>query len=390
MVIEKLLGKIILAAVFLFSCQALCAQQAGYYVDYSDNKPRLVQRFVWDREEYALYYEVLIYADSGGYREYLKETTEDNFLLVSLPPGRYRYSVTPYDLLEIRGETSEWKEFEVLPAFQPALESFTPQAFYLDQRIERELHIYGANLLEESDIYLQSSTDFLYPDRVIIANNGSVTLFFDDMKLVPGDYDIHVRNPGGLNAQLGEFVIGYRKPMDFFLKLSWSPLIPIYGYMKEIMGSNVYFAGMTFSFETISSVRGNFNGGLELAASVNFLKSAVSLQTGNEDFQTGFLGAETEALLVSFDLNFALQRRFNRGRMAFTFRFGVGAVAMSGFRNYEQNDINDIIVQLNLGADYIVMLYKNFNIEAGVDFNNYISSISSGILKPRLGVVWQF
>jgi len=386
MEIKNMPGKLIIAAVFLFLCQALCAQEAGYYVDYIDGKPKFTQRLVWEGEEHALYYEVLIYVDNNGYREYSKNTTEDDLLLVSLPPGKYRYSVTPYDLLGISGEASEWKEFEVLPAFQPVLSGFTPEVFYLDRNLERVITISGDNFLEESEIFLFSNTDFLYPDEVTIVSGKSATLHFDDRKLVPGSYDIYITNPGGLSAQSGTFTIGYRKPLDFFLKLSWNPLIPVYGYMNEIIGPNVYLAGASLSFEAVSSKRGNFNGGLEMSVSFNYLNPAISIKTTEEYYPVS--QADAEIFLTTFDLNIVLQRRFNLGQMALTFRFGVGVgTVSSSLGNYEEGDI---LIQLNLNATYLVRLYRDIYLEAGLDFCNHMSPVFSGLIKPRLGVVWQF
>ena len=388
MEIKKAYGKIILIVVFLLLCQALCAQEEeGYYVEYNDDKPKFIQRLVWEMEEYVLYYEVLIYVFDNGYKEYSRNTTEDDLLLVSLPPGRYRYSVTPYDLLGIRCVSSEWKEFEVLPAFQPVLDSFTPEVFYLDRNSERVIQISGDNFLEDSEIYLQSDTDLIYPDRVVIDGGKSASLFFDDMKLIQGSFDIYILNPGGLSAQSGKFIVDYRKPLDFFLKLSWNPLIPVSGYMSEVMGQDACLAGASLSFEAVSSKRGNFNGGLGLAVSFAYFNPDMSLQTGNEDYQTGFLDAGIGFLLTSFDLNIVLQRRFNRDRMAFTFRFGFGVAALSYLENYEQDDI---IIQVNLGVDYLVRLYRNLYLEAGLDLSSHVSPVSSGIIKPRLGLVLQF
>jgi len=378
---------LIITAFFLLICHALCAQQAGYFVDYSDGNPRFVQRLLWDSEEYVLYYEVLILVDDNGYREYLKETTEDNLLLVSLPPGKYRYSVTPYDLLEIRGETSEWKEFEILPAFQPVIESFSPAAFYLDKHQDRVLYITGTNLFKESEFYLQGITGLIYPDKATVSNDRRVSLVFDDWKLIPGNYDVFVMNPGGLSTFLGDFLVGYRKPLDFFLKLSYAPVIPVYGYLESLMGMDVFPVGLSFSFQAISSKRGNFNGGLELAASVFFMNYEEPSQFGVDDLTVNFLNFGTGVLFTSFDLNFAFQRRFLKGRTAFTFRFGLGAVFVKGLEEYEKNSIT---MQLNLGADFIFRIYKNFNLEAGVDLNNHFAPFFSGILKPKLGVVLQF
>ena len=384
MEIKKNPKKIILIVIFFLLCQALFAQEAEYYVEYSDDKPVFYQRLSWEREEYALNYEVLIEVFDNEYREYSRETAKDDFILVSLPHGKYRYSVTPYDLLGNRGESSGWKEFEVLPAYQPAISSFTPDFFHLDRNTERVIQISGTNFLEESEIYLQNVSGSLYPEEIKIISNERADLYFDDWELIPGSYDIYVKNPGGVSTSSGRFFIGYRKFLDFFLKPAWTPVIPIYGPMKELIGPNVYLAGLSFSFEAISSRRGSFNGGLELAASAVYLDPALSIQTGDENYQKDYI--EGGLLLASFDLNIALQRRFNRNRMALTFRFGLGAVTINHFDNSEENEI---IIGLNLGVNFIVRLIDNFYIEAGVDLINQMTSEPSGILRPRLGVAWQ-
>jgi len=380
-------------AVFLLLSYALCAQEEGYYVDYSDGSPRFIQRLEWDSVDFVLHYEVLIYVNANGYKEYSKDTTEDNFLLVSLPPGKYRYSVTPYDLLGIQGETSQWIEFEVLTAYQPVIESFAPQVFFLDKNRERVLQISGDNLFAESEIFLQGGLGIkLYPEKITIANNRRAMLVFDDMELVRGSYNIHVINPGGLSAQLGAFEINYGKPLDFFLKLSWSPAIPVFGYLNDVLGPSILPGGLSFSFQAISSVRGNFNGGLELAASVLFLEPVISLQSDSEqpgaDYMMDSTNDGTETFFTSFDVNIVLQRRFSRRRMAFSFRFGVGGVFLNNnFASFEQNDI---IIQLNLGVDFLLRLYRDLCMEIGVDLNNHISPFPSNIIRPKLGVVWQF
>ena len=382
--IKKIPAMIIISAVFLLACRTLCAQEAGYYFDYSDDGPIFFQRLVWDSDEYALYYEVLIYDYNNEYKEY---RTEDNMLSVSLRPGKYKYCVTPYDLLGNRGETSEW-EFDILPAFQPFLERFSPDAFYLDQNYERVLRVTGDNFLEGSDFYLQSETDFLYPEKIIIIDDKTASLVFDDRKLIPGNYDIYVINPGGLDARLGEFIVGYRKPLDIFLKTAWAPFIPVSGYLSDVMEPGVFLNGYSLSVEMISSIRGEVNGGMELASSVVFLNPLKSFETGDENYPVEFTDDINGILFIDVDYNFLIQRRLNQERAALTFLFGFGAIVKNGIGGDNQNDT--IMVKLNLGANLIVRLFNNFYLETGLDFSYYISSDSSGYIKPRLGLVWRF
>jgi len=387
MEIKKTAG-IITAAVFLFLSRALCAQEAGYFVDYSEGRPRFIQRLVWDSDEYALYYEILISVDNNGYREYSRDRTENNFIQVSLPPGKYRYNVTPFSLLEIRGETSEWKEFEVFQAFVPELDSFSPYAFHLDQNFERVLHITGANFLEESEFYLKSKTNSIYPQRVVITSGSEAALYFNDLELVTGDYEIYVKNPGGLDNCLGYFYIDYNKPTDFFIKLTWTPAFPIYGHIADVLGGNMFPSGVSLSFQIVSSRRGELNGGLELSASVFFLDSAIPLTKGNDDSLISVSDAYNDTFFTSLDFNFVVQRRSGRERVISSLRFGFGIIIINGFEKYKKD--NDIIFEFNISYDMLIRLTNNFFLEAGADFNNYYSSGFSGIIKPRLGLALKF
>jgi len=389
----------IFAALFLLLTNMLCAQETiitdedfeaeekGYYVEYTDGNIRFVQRLKWYGGEYILNYEVLILVDNNGYKEYSREKTEDNFLLVSLPPGKYRYCVIPFDLLGKRGETSEWIDFEVKQALQPVIESFTPYAFHLDQNFERVLTVTGANFMDECNIFLQSKTDFLVPERVIIVGGTEVQIYFRDMELITGEYDIHIRNPGGLEDQLGGFTVDYMKPMDFFLKLAWTPGFSGLRLYDYYAGQYFFPAGFSFTFQTVNSRRGILNGGVELAASLLFMDSGISLLP-DDDFLVIVPDIMSQASLLSFDLNFVMQRRFNRERTIFSFRFGVGVVLPIGFESDMLED--DFIIQLNLAADFLFRLNNYFFLEAGLDYNYYVSSPITGIVRPRLGLSFKF
>ncbi|MCL1931301.1 MAG: hypothetical protein FWF55_05755 [Treponema sp.] len=373
------------AAVFLLLCYALCAQDEEYFVEYTDDgKPQFFQRIEWEAVEHALHYELSIYTIDGDI-EYSSASTEDTSFLVSLPPGKYRCSVTPFDLLGSRGEPSEWKEFEVFPAYQPLITSFTPEVFYLDRILDRDLRLSGNNFLEESEIYLKSIKGNLYPEKITIVSDKSAILVFDDMKLEPGSYDIYIKNPGGLSTESGKFVVGYRKPLDIFLKLAYTPLIP-FREKSEIDVSAISFIGGSFSFEVISSKRGDINGGLELSASLNYFDSGLFFAVG-DDSDIDVLYSADGILYPMFDVNIVMQKRFNRGRMAFSFRFGVG---IGSVNDLELSEKNDFIVKMNLGLEYMVRLYKVIYLEVGADFSIFPSDENLYFLKPRVGVVWQF
>ena len=115
---NKILFLIFIFLFFILSIPSLRAQSPGGYYE-----ERYVRQLVWIGDEYTLKYEVVIEKDEdGGYKTYLSEFTETPGLQVSLPSGKYRYRVIPYDYLENPGEASGWESIEVKPASAAASE----------------------------------------------------------------------------------------------------------------------------------------------------------------------------------------------------------------------------------------------------------------------------
>jgi hypothetical protein len=97
-------GKIILAVLFLI-CPAPSRADA--------EEPRLY-RLPWTGDRNALHYEVVIEKEENGrYQELHREYTENSFLIVSLFPGDYRFSVIPYNLLNRPVGRTEWMPFRI-------------------------------------------------------------------------------------------------------------------------------------------------------------------------------------------------------------------------------------------------------------------------------------
>jgi len=73
-----------------------------------------VQRLTWVGDEYATRYEVIIEKDENGkYKKVFQEFTTNFFIEVSLPSGKYRFQVIPYDFFNIPVPETEWMDFEV-------------------------------------------------------------------------------------------------------------------------------------------------------------------------------------------------------------------------------------------------------------------------------------
>jgi len=390
MVFNHLPMRRIIAAFFIFTVlQFGYAQEEGYVYDTSGGQPRFFQRLSWSGDEYALSYEVVIEKrdDGGNYAEIMREKTNELSINVSLTSGFYRYSIIPLNLLGRLDERSEWRIFEVLPAFMPSIDKFYPTVFYMDRYMKRELDIAGDNLLEESEIVLRKGTYLTYPIERRIYNKKHAKLIFDDLKLSPGNYEIYVKNPGGPETSAPGFVIEYQKPLDLFFKISWIPVVPVYGDFKKLFGTEMYMAGAGLSFEAISSARTSFNGGLELSVSAFAMNSLFTFQTSIDEIIENYSKAEDGVSGVEFDINILFQKQFVYKRMSVTFRFGVGATLMN---SYGTIDTGDLLMHLNLGLSYLFVIHELFFIETGAVLSHFFDIDTSGLIKPKLTVGWMF
>jgi len=390
---KKFIFLFLCAAVFLFSGllyaqESLPVTQPGYYVDKSAGEPVFKQRLVWDKEEYALYYEVTIQTFSGQYRDYRIEKTGNAFIEISLPPGRYRYNVTPYDLLERRCDSSDWEEFIINTAFQPEINKVSPGFFYMDQNHDRVLLISGNNIFNDSVIYLRNGRNELVPVNKVVTNNTSVRLTFDDDKLIPGTYEIYIKNPGGLDAVFGGFFIGYHSRVETFVKVGYQPAIPSSGEMEKLFGSYLYPQGITFRLESLSSERASFKAGMELELSFYNFNFNDSIKP-KEDYNF----PNVRASFVDYGVNISMQSRFNHLRNAITFSFGFGLTSFESsgydiddYGSYIYYDRDELNAHMSLGLSGLFLVHRFFYIETGVDLTYYFTGFSV-LIKPKVGLV---
>ncbi|WP_461257988.1 hypothetical protein [Treponema sp. R80B11-R83G3] len=401
---KKIIFLFLYTAVFLFSgllyAQESSPESPGYFVDTSAGEPVFKQRLVWDKEDYVLYYEVSIQVFSGQYREYHVEITKNNFLEISLNPGRYRYSVTPFDLLERRCESSDWEEFTITAAFQPEIIKIVPEYFYMDQNKNRVLLISGNNIFDDSVIYLRNEENELFPIEKVVTNNSSVKLIFNDDTLIPGTYEIFIKNPGGLEVVLGGFFIGYHRYIEAFFKLGFNPILPLNGELEDLFGPYMYFPGVTFRLESLSSQRASFKAGLEFALSFYYLNdyfSTESLKVMDDNYRS------SNVSLFDFSLNISLQKRYNHLRNAVTLSFGFGFTAFNGSGyiynddGYYDNDNyyyydrieyvkNEVNAYADIGLSGLFLITESYYIETGVELVYYFKG-SSFLLRPRISMI---
>ncbi|WP_461257930.1 hypothetical protein [Treponema sp. R80B11-R83G3] len=219
---------VFLTASFLFS-RPLWAQSSssggGRYVI----EQRYVQTIEWIGDKYTIKYEIVIEKnEDGNYKTYIREFTEKPSVQVSLPLGKYRYRIIPYDYLEHPGDASDWINIEIKPA---------PIA-----RVEVQKADDGSYILQP----------------------------YEDEQTVPSVNETN-------------------KLFNLYVSASWTPLIPIYGRIQEIFGNEFYTAGASVRFGVLYNKLRWFNPGIELSTSWYALNNAKSIDTvGIKTGVTGF------------------------------------------------------------------------------------------------------
>jgi hypothetical protein len=373
-----------LIAVF-FLPVLLYAQNSGYSLDTSGGEPRFTQRLSWTGDEYVSRYEVVIEKEEGGgFREMRRESTTALFIDVSLVPGKYRCYVIPYDFLgQPGGRTVMF--VDVLAALNPELDDPLVEFVYSDNDPLYEMNISGRDIVPGADIYLRGSGGKnIVPSRVRINGDGSeVNLLFDKEQLLPGNYELFVRNPGGLETYSGVtvevrgpavpgFADGSQKKLTMFLVSAWMPSVTIYDKGERLFDDVWSPAGQIFRLGIISAKPGAVNMGAELTGAWSV-------------FYDGSAGRATH-----FDsaVNFLMRKWSHGGKTAVTFRLGIGySLPLSG--HDEDPSFTDLLYS-NIGVSLPVFVNNVVYLEGGIDYAHWFSGPFSGHFRPWGGVGLRF
>jgi len=326
--------------IILFTSPLWAQSPGGRYVV----EQRYVQKLEWIGDNYTLKYEVVIEQEDGGgaqggaqggYKAYIREFTEKPGFQVSLPSGKYRYRVIPYDYLEQPGEASGWVEININP---PPIVSVEVQK----------------------------------------ADDGSYVLHpYENEQIVPGVNRIVINNT---DNTVITGVDETEKLLNLYVSASWTPVIPLYGRMNEIFGNGLFISGASVRFGAF------YNKPRWLKPGIEFLASWYTLYNyeGNDSItvQTGVTG-----LNITTQKEFSYPKIVTTLRVGFAFTYQVNELNVEGY----SNTAGGLIPQINFEASILWFAYKRLYIETGLGFNHLIDKDdNSGCLCPWIGVVWRF
>jgi hypothetical protein len=304
-------------AFFLTTLAPAWAQTVSHYTEHS-----FVQRLAWVGDEYAMRYEVIIEREreeEGEYNSVLREFTDAFFIEVSLPPGKYRYQVIPYDYLDQPVLASEWMHFEVLP---------------------------GSEILSTEE------------HEIITANPGDETDRAETIISAAPEAEPSERVETEENAE-------HQSQFNIYAGAARIPLLPVFG-------ENLPPYGVGVRLGIVSAKQSFLSPGMELVASWR---------------PCGVGGQKAQSL--TFDFNFLVQTRFPGGRAALNFRLGEGSLFLPGI--HPAVPIADrFSVHANLGVSFLWLLLKNFYMEAGIDYLQFLTKGYFGFFRPWIGTGLRF
>jgi len=372
-------------AFFLFpGLFSVSAQNSGYFIDTESGEPRFVQRLAWSGGEYALRYEVIIENSSNGtYRNYHREFTAGLYIDISLHPGSYRFRVIPYDILNRPGAASAWKYIEVLAALRPEPAAVLPE-YVTGEPSGFLLNITGKNLDPQAEIFIRRADGTRIAAQTLDSGGGNIRAFVESGVLISGEYEIVIRNPGGLEASIVSLllpvpeieVIGEEKPVkqpeqeqeeiSFPLKpiisnvgLTFMSSFPVYGdYIKDGMSA----FGFSVYANTLFYVPIGVYIGPEL--------SVLFLLTNNPDEFTMMVGS-----------NLLVRKWFQGRRAALSFRMGVD---YGIFFNWVDQ------VSIKMDISLLCRITNDIFMECGLNYSHLVSGISEGFFRPWFGIGYQF
>jgi len=374
MAINSRIKFLILAAVFFSGLSVVHGQTAsptaGYFLDPNSAEPRFIQRLAWSGGAYALHCEIIIEKEEGsGYVSYLRNFTKENHFDISLPPGNYRFRVIPYDVLDKPSAGTGWENFKVYNAIKPEL--YKPEELdYFNDKQGSKFEFSGNNIEPEAKIYfVNSSGERIEPVEIIRSWDGSsVRLVFDKGQLTDGEYDVLVVNPGGLETSIdGIDYKTYREKfglLHYVVGVSFMPSFQFYGNTIRT-GDDIYFINARAS--VISCLF------LENYIGMEFSFSRYTGFSSDNFYVTG----KTSGYTFGYNLVF-INWMFGR-KAAVNFRIGLGFELSPMDLNY-----------VNLCVSYQYQIFRQFYIEAGVNFCNTIFYNMNSDIQPWIGLTMVF
>ncbi len=403
MVNKKILIFVFLFTTFLFLAaqnsdtgeKAASSEHKNYFIKENESGDVvLYQRLSWEAVEDIKGFEFRLEKREfkSPWKLIDKKVVNDNFIDVSLPPGKYRYRVAVINLLNQIETISDYRNFDVRIALRPEVSSVSPKIIYFDELKDNFIIINGKNFHEDTVFVLKKTLGGSFKGEILdIEKNGKqIKVGFDLSKFNPGEYVLTVTDPSGLKSNTGRVNFKFQKPIDIFLCVGYA----FTGFagnkvFKEYFNRDFAALGglMRFTLLPIKRYYGNFG--------VNLTFSGMSLNSKKEFYRmdTGFFLTQINAAYI-YPI---IKKRLN-----FDVHMGMGIAFLTNFVKYTTVDIESSKywyggITLNAGTAFQIYMYKKLYIECNLD---HVFTFRKGfpnnngfpiyIIQPSLSIGWEF
>ncbi|MCL2174743.1 MAG: hypothetical protein FWB73_01740 [Treponema sp.] len=382
---------------------------ANYFIETEGGEQRIRQRLTWRGGANTYRYEVIIEKnENGSFVPIIREFSSATFIIVSLFHGNYRFRVIPYDIFDIAGQPSEWRNLEVRQALKPQLSEAQPEIM-LDTNGDPYgfvVYISGNNLHHDAEFFLRHPNNTrTVLDDVEYGEDGDVRIYIDSTNLEPGEYNIIVKNPGGFEAEIQRTVINHvieqiaknreqkkegGEPLTEIGKesdISYRPyadtdeeenvisdeeIIPVRKLITKLnIGWSPFFGVYGFDFSSLANIFIN----ISLIG-----KLPIDFYLGAE---LGMSISAIDASKLVLNINMLIQKYIFKDIVYINFRAGTG-IAMFPNENEESK------VFINAGLSFSWRITKFLILDAGANYMHIFGGFQSGSVSPWIGIGFQF
>jgi hypothetical protein len=287
-----------------------------------------VQHISWQGANYVRRYEVIVEQETVGaegvFEQIFRESTRETFVEFSLTGGRYRYRIAAYDLLNRLGSLTEWRFLTIITILKPEITGFAPIQVLLDESAQYRIVVTGRNFFSAAQVFLRERLrgSTIEPALVQVDTNfQTLVLTFDPGQLAAGNYEIHIVNPGSLEASAETLTVKLPPRGQLFAaSAGYAPIIPFQnGHFFSFFNQPLAPVGAYMRFNMLPVNFSWVNLGGEIAAFWNYLSN----ETPDTQMRSHLLTARVSALV---------QKPLPNETMFVNVRIGGGVISLLDFR----------------------------------------------------------
>lgn len=367
---------------------SVVSQDRDYFVKTgADGKQVIFQRLEWEPVEFSKGYIFKLEKQIGDgvYTPIRDFELTENFILLALEAGSYRYSVQVLNFFGKVQFESDYVQFTLIKALKPELKSVSPEIIYLDEPYDGIYTVTGENILENSEIFLGGLGKRIKPvDLKITDKNGKrAVVTFAPEDLNTGTYDFFIRNPGGFYSSK-KIDIKYFKWYDLDITYNYAPFFVLSDdTLKTYINTDKSFTGSQVKLTFMPVKRRREYFGFSLSGFYHYLYGSLPGYTGS-------------AHIVQAYCNFVYQCPIIRKRFILDVHGGAGVLGFLNLKikyphNFVSDSFNSLHFSVDAGMSFNIYVMNRLFLELGSDF--VYSIVGNGCIigaLPYIGVGWQF